>query len=219
MAFVALVLVAITAWRLFPRDTATPIVQVRGADAYAYRTTGFEEVDALGGARHDYPKMTAIVVRRTGCGVVLTWRPLEERMTTWELCRSERGWTLRGFSELHTFFGRRDWRTYQCRSGLLMVDASCSADDTTETADGTTLGLETLTVGGRNVEALHVKLRTRLTGTTRGTGTRELWLRSDGLPLRWIVTNESVTPSAVGDVTYEERLELMLVSLEPRADS
>ena len=216
-AIVAVTLVGVAVWRLLPRDTATPAVQATGAHAYAYRTTGFEEIDAFGGARHDYPKRTAIVVRQTDCGVVLTWRPLEERMTRWELCRSERGWVLRGFSELHTFFGRRDRRIYRCRSGSLLVHASCSAGDTTETAEGTTVGTETLTIGGRQVEALHLKLRTRLAGKTRGTGTRELWLRSDGLPVRWILTNESATPSPVGDVNYRERLVLTLISLEPRA--
>jgi hypothetical protein len=38
--------------------------------------------------------------------------------------------------------------------------------------------------------------------------TRELWLRSDGLPVRWILTNESATPSLAGDVHYRESLEL-----------
>jgi hypothetical protein len=30
--------------------------------------------------------------------------------------------------------------------------------------------------------------------------TRELWLRSDGLPVRWILANGSATPSLAGDV-------------------
>lgn len=216
-AIVAVALAGVAVWRLLPRDTATPIVQATGAHAYTYRTAGFEQVDAFGGARHDYPKMTAIVVRSTDCGVVLTWRPFEERMTRWELCRSERGWLLRGFSELHTFFGRRDRRIYRCRSGSLLVDATCSAGDTTETAEGTTVGTETLTIGRRQVKTLHLSVRTRLEGKTRGGGTRELWLRSDGLPVRWILTNESATPSLVGDVHYRERLELTLLSLAPGA--
>ena len=188
-----------------------------GRSCLRVQDAGFEEVDAFGGARHDYPERTAILLRRTDFGVVLTWRPLEERMTSWELCRSKRGWLLRGFSELHTFFGRRDQRTYRCRSGSLLVDATCSVGDTTETAEGTTVGTETLTVGERQVETLHLDVRTRLDGETRGTGTRELWLRSDGLPVRWILTNESATPSVVGDVHYRERLELTLLSLAPGA--
>ena len=213
----AVTLAGVAVWRLLPRDTATPIVQATGARAYAYRTTGFEEIDAFGGARHDYPKTTAIVVRSTDCGVVLTSRPFEERMTTWALCRSARGWVLRGFSELHTFFGRRDERIYRCQSGSQVVEATCSAGDTTETAEGTTVSTEMLTIGGRQVKTLHLSVRTRLEGKTRGTGTRELWLRSDGLPVRWILTNESATPSLVGDVHYRERLELTLLSLTPGA--
>jgi len=85
------------------------------------------------------------------------------------------------------------------------------------TAEGTTVGTETLTIGGRQVETVHLSVRTRLDGKTRGTGRRELWLRSDGLPVRWILTNESATPSPVGDVNYRERLELTLLSLEPRS--
>jgi len=216
-AITVVVVVGVAVWRLLPRDTATPIVQPMGPQAYAYRTTGFEEIDAFGGARHDYPETTAMLVRRADCGVVLTWQPLKERMTRWELCRSERGWLLRGFSELHIFFGRRDMRMYRCRSGSLVVDATCSAGNTTETAEGTTVGTETLTIDGRQVKTLHLSVRTRLEGKTRGTGTRELWLRSDGLPVRWILTNESATPSLAGDVHYRERLELSLLSLEPQA--
>jgi hypothetical protein len=194
------------AWWLGWRDTATPAGLPSGPGAYEYRTAGFEEVDALGGARHDYPETTAVIVAETECGVTLTWRPLEERAVTWELCRSERGWELRGVTELHRFFGRVDRRAYRCRPGSLLVRATCTAGDVTETATGTLVG--------REGEVEHVRIRTRLTGGTQGTGTRELWIRSDGVPVRWIVTNESTTPSFLGDVRYRERFELVLVSPE-----
>jgi hypothetical protein len=192
-------------WWLGWRDTATPAGLPSGPDAYEYRTIGFEEVDALGGARHDYPDTTAVTVATTACGVKLTWRPLEERSTTWELCRSGDGWELRGFTELHRFFGRTDRRPYRCRPGSLLVRATCIAGDVTETATGS--------VVGREGDVEHLSIRTRLAGSTTGTGRRELWLRADGVPVRWIMENDSVTGSVLGDVHYRERVELVLASL------
>jgi len=160
-----------------------------------YDTTGFEEVDAFGGARHDYPSRTTISVRRdAGCSV-FRWRPFAERFYEWQLC----GRRLRRFTELHRFFGRDDRRTYVC-DGQSSLDRGwrCTARGTAETAR--------VVASGQG----HVRLRTELTGETTGSGTREVWLRADGVPERMIVENQSTTPSFLGDVHYRERYELRL---------
>ena len=56
----------------------------------------------------------------------------------------------------------------------------------------------------------HVRIVTELTGETTGSGLRDQWLRSDGVPRRLVVENESTTPSFLGDVHYRERYELRL---------
>jgi hypothetical protein len=188
---------AVATWQLLPRDSATPLA-VAGArpGIFVYDTTGFEQVDAFGGARHDYPARTTIAVRRAegGCSV-FRWRPLAERFYEWKLC----GRQLRRFTELHRFFGRDDRRTYRCDDeSSLERGWSCTAQGTTETAR--------VVSSGRS----HVLLRTELTGETTGSGTRELWLRPDGVPRRLVVENESTTPSFLGDVHYRERYELRL---------
>jgi hypothetical protein len=170
--------------------------QPLGPGVFAYETSGFEEVDALGGARHVYPARTTIVVRRAGCGLVLRWQPFEERLQEWELCD---GLRLHRITERHRFFGTDDRRTYRCDPGSRLDGAyRCTTGETTEVArvvssdDG------------------HARLETRISGGTTGSGTREVWLRADGVPLRLTAENENTTPSLVGPVHYRERYELRL---------
>ena len=193
------VVAAAAVWWLIPRDEITPVrAQPRGPGAFAYDTSGFEEVDILGGARHVYPARTTIVARRGGCGLVLRWRPFEERLQEWELCD---GLRLRRITERHRFFGTDDRRTYLCEPGSRLDGAyRCSTGETTEV--------------GRLVssEEGRARLETRLSGGTTGTGTREVLLRSDGVPLLMIVENENTTPSFVGPVHYREHFELRLAA-------
>lgn len=169
-----------------------------GRGVFAYDTSGFEEVDVLGGARHDYPQRTTIAVRRAGCGLVLRWQPFEERLQEWELCDGRR---LRRITERHQFFGNDDRRTYRCDAASRFDGAyRCSAGDTTEVARVV------------SSEDGHVLLETRISGGTTGSGIRELWLRPDGTPLRLRVENENTTPSLVGPVHYRERYELRLAA-------
>jgi hypothetical protein len=155
---------------------------------------------------------------------VLRWDVLEGRSTTWESCD---GGELRRELELHTFFGTEDRRDYRCERGA-RVPASgaapgetwtnrCATDTTTETAVATVVGFGRVSVGGRSVEAVHVREQVTLSGLTDGEGVREWWLRrSDGLVLRHAYRNESATQTAIGDVPYRERYELVLTSLQPR---
>lgn len=188
---------AAAVWRLLPQDEITPVrAQALGPGVFAYETSGFEEVDALGGARHEYPARTTIVVRRAGCGLVLRWQPFEERLQEWELCD---GLRLRRITERHRFFGTDDRRTYRCDPSSRLDGAyRCTTGETTEV--------------GRVVssEDGHARLKTRISGGTTGSGTREVWLRADGVPLRLAAENENTTPSLVGPVHYRERYELRL---------
>jgi hypothetical protein len=247
LAAVALaVAVGVTAgaWALFFRDT-TAAVSVHEAvegfrngtgggatvgpepGVYVYRTEGWEDVDALLGARHDYPAVTTVTVRAGGCGVLLAWAPLRERTTTWEWCPQGGGVAWRRFTEVHTFFGNRDVQDYRCDPprrfwlpGLAMGESwtsRCAAQEKAEDARLTVVGLETVEVGGEQLEAIHVREEISLSGVTSGSGTRDWWLEgSTGLPLRLEIVNTSETESAIGGVNYRERAELLLVSLEPR---
>jgi hypothetical protein len=180
---------AIAIWKLLPRDTTAPAPSVAG---YVYDTTGFESVDAFGGARHAYPARTTISVRTTAAGCkVFRWRPFEQRFWEWETC----GERLVRFSELHRFFGRDDRREWRCdRTSTVSGGWRCTSQGTTEIGRAEPSG----------------RIATRMTGETTGSGLREFRLRPDGVPRSVLVENESTTPSFLGDVHYRERYRLEL---------
>jgi hypothetical protein len=195
--------VALIAWWQFPEDSSTPAA-IRPA-ALDYATRGFEEVSILGGARHEYPDRTGVVVRRTGCGKRIVWRPLEDRVTAYRLC----GGRLRSIREVHRFFGRRDERVYRCAPGSSLRDGwRCAYDGTTEVARGGPVG--TTRIAG--AKAVHVHLDTTIGGDVEGTGTRDFWLRRPGgLPIRIAATNENTTGTPIGPVDYRESYDLRLL--------
>lgn len=242
-ALAAVALLGVLGWFFFLRDTSEPVSvaeavtssrAARGGSVtsgpapgvYVYVTSGFEEVDALVGSRHEYPSESTITVRPGGCGVLLLWDALEERSTTWDTCVSDRVQGIRGYIEVHAFFGNRDRRTYRYgEAGIARPagepgttwTATCSTGDTTETVRGTVVGPETVEVGGAPVGTVHIREQTRLEGTTRGSGVREWWLLPEtGLFVRQVVSMDKRTSSAIGDVRYRERYELLLTALAPR---
>lgn len=189
-------------WLLLREDS--PVPAPVGPGTFAYATSGFEEIDILGGARHTYPATTGLTIERSRCGRRLVWRPLRDRSTAYELC----GGRLRSIREVHQFFGQRDRRTYRCTaSSSLRRGWRCTFEDTTEVARGGVVGAPRVD----GVDTVHVRLTTRITGATDGTGTRDFWLRrTDGFPVRLAATNENSTPSIVGLVDYRESYELRL---------
>ena len=104
LAVLAAVGAAATIWKLLPRDTTTPAPAAADRPGvFVYDTTGFESVDAFGGARHEYPARTTISQRTTADGcTAFRWRPFRDRFWEWVTC----GERLVRFAELHRFFGR-----------------------------------------------------------------------------------------------------------------
>ena len=89
--------VGVAVWQLLPRDATTPAPAAAGRPGvFVYDTTGFESVDAFGGARHEYPARTTISMRTTedGC-TAFRWRPFRDRFWEWVTC----GGRLLRFSE------------------------------------------------------------------------------------------------------------------------
>ncbi len=87
---------------------------------YVYATKGRESINALGGAKHDYPAKTSITAIEVPCGLQLRWAALEKRSTTWTFCSTGAGIELRSSDERHAFFGQRDHTIYFC-SGRLLI--------------------------------------------------------------------------------------------------
>ncbi len=192
---------------------------------YVYATKGSESINALGGAKHDYPARTSITATQVPCGMRYQWSPLEDRSTSWTFCSTAAGIELRISDERHTFFGQGDHAVYRC-SGRLLVPKektaaaskpfSCRSDRNLEVGTARVLGHVTLDVGGQRVRAIHVS--TDLTIRTRDSGNEwvDWWLdSSNGLPLRVTLRSRTSRKMWVGHVRYHEDFSLRLQSLTP----
>jgi len=212
-------------YRATPAPTARRSGTVPAAGVYEYATTGGEQAALLGTSRHDYPPTTTVTIVPAGCGFTASWQALDLRSERWTLCRERHGVRPVRFEDVHAFYGRTDRRTYRCSGGALALTPgarpatiTCARKGTTRTDRVRDAGATTLTVGGRTVATVHLRVASAMRGATDGTATVDLWLaRATGLPvrIRADVANESDTP--IGKrVAYRERYDLRLRSLTPR---
>ncbi|MFN2523914.1 MAG: hypothetical protein ABR614_11465 [Mycobacteriales bacterium] len=212
--------------------TAAPTATAAAAPAeveegvYRYATSGHEEVDVLGGSRHDYPAETAVTFRRSGCGVEDRWQPLEGRFSANDVCRGSRGLEVRESVQRRTFFSQSEEQDLVCTAPVVLVpdDAragqtstgTCRSDDTEVRLTARVVDVRDMTVGGRQVQAVHVSVDGTLTGATRGTTHREEWFDRGGLLLRAAATTDTDRDTDAGVVHYDEAFELRLLSLDPQ---
>jgi hypothetical protein len=245
-ALAAIVVVVAGGWQLFLHDSTRPAtvgaaVQRFRQEAmkateseragmtpgvYVYATDGHEKVDALGGAEHDYPPRTTITVSRGGCGWKLRWDGLTSRTTTWERCSTPKGDVVRTTRETHRFYGTTQHTDYLCGSTLERPAGDvpgkswpfrCTTDGSVQKGKGRVVGRGVLSVRGTPVPVVHVRWETSLTGKTTGTSEQDEWLdRATGLPLRIVMSSQTTTGSLIGDVHYQEHVDLRLTSLLPR---
>lgn len=192
---------------------------------YRYATQGYEQVDALGGSRHDYPESSTITSSPAGCGTQDRWQPLQERLGVTVQCPGRDGLELRETFQEREFFGRSQSQRLLCDPGVLVLPASprvgqtwtgsCRSQDSQAALAGRVVALESLQVGDQAVPVVRVLLEGTLTGATRGRSDRELWLRRDGLLVQVVGTTDTDADTDAGEVRYEESYRLRLLSLEP----
>lgn len=204
-----------------PEAVAVPVPGV-----YRYATEGFEQIDALGGARHDYPAETTITVTPAGCGVRVRWDVLRERRDEWAICGTPDGVELQPDGlQYHEFFQQPDEETVTCSSTVLMVPAEPAATPTTEqncrlgddpwNPSWAVLERGTRSVDGTEVAITHVRMTVSDDDAHWEHTTIDWFLASDGLPVAVTGVKESSSPSPIGDVMYTEQFHLELVSLAP----
>lgn len=213
---------AVARFREEGRKGGTPIP----AGVYLYATTGTESISALGGRRHRYPQRSSLTVTGGGCGMTLRWDVLRTRRTTWDVCPEGEGQRLAEWVEAHNFAGRDDVTTWRCdATAWLPADRAaggttpyrCDGGDTLQRGLVTVLGEETLTVAGAPVGTVRLRVGVAETGAARGPLVEERWLESaTGLPVRIRYRVRTENSSPIGDVIFEERYELRLLSLQPR---
>ena len=194
---------------------------------YSYATDGYEEVDALGGARHDYPAATTVTYTREGCGTRERWQPLEERIGSALQCAGPGGTELRSSFQQREFFGQKQDKTYRCDPGVPVLprdprpgqswQGRCSSGDSELALAGRVVALEQLDVGGTAVRVARVRLEGTVTGSVRGRTDREVWLSlADGLLVQATADTDTLADTAGGTVRYREQYRLRLTSLQPR---
>lgn len=194
---------------------------------YTFDTEGYEETNALGGARHDYPKQTAWVVRHAECGWTERWQPLKERYDEALLCHEPGGVAIRRFTTYHEFFQRGLTSVYDCAPGNLVRpwDASaghrwtwkCEGKDGAVTSNSLFVGTATVVVEGQPIEAEYAKYESQTTGANRGTLHQERWFHpATGMLLQMKVDVRTNSDSPFGAVDYREQYRITLTSLTPR---
>ena len=195
------------------------------AGVYEYDTSGSESVDALGGDAHSYPPGTALTVTGEGCGYRITWTPLEGRLESSLLCGDHGGLALVESTTSHEFFRQSDEERFVCDpgawwlppTGVTSWTARCRSGDRVSTRSGRVIGPETVRVGTTDHAAVHIRYDDVLSEGSTGTTTSDLWLDpGTGLILRESNQADTRNDSVIGPVTFHERLDLTLRSLEPR---
>jgi hypothetical protein len=206
-----------------PVPAGSPPAERLQPGVYTYATSGHEEVDILGGSRHDYPAETTMTYRVLPCGMQTRWQPLQERFSIDDVCDTSAGNELRRAAQRHTFFGQSDDEDLACALLLMPTEprkgqvstGTCRSKDTTVALRRELLGVTRMDVGGRSVEAVHLIVSGRLSGTARGVTKRESWLTRDGLLLRTRSVVDSDRDTPAGNAHYFEEYELNLRSLDP----
>lgn len=209
-----------------PGTTGAETLALVAPGVYRYATSGWEDIDALNGARHDYPAETTITVTTEGCGVRLRWEALRERRDEWRLCVTERGIEFQPDAiQYHEFFEQPELEHLACDRAVVVVPSgeapsdsevqSCRLADDPWVATWTVLERTTLPVGDTEVPVWHVRMTVDDNDDHWEHTTTDWFLDDHGLPVAVTSTKESNSPSPIGDVRYRETYELSVDSLTP----
>ncbi len=194
---------------------------------YSYSTRGSEGVESeTASTGHSYGKLTAITLTPTRCGVKERWQPLVESWTEGELCLAPRTSRVIAVRNFHEFFGESKLTSYRCLGGSAPYSAElregmhwvtqCRSDSGTVISHVEVVGLAKVTVGGRQIDAVHLHSSVKLSGEPNGTDTQDSWLRrSDGLLLRRTESSKAQV-SAGGGSEFSESYEIELISTKPQ---
>jgi hypothetical protein len=195
---------------------------------YVYDTSGYEETDALSGQRHDYPSKTTYTTRRDGCHWISRWQPLQDRWDETEACKTAKGITLKRYSMYHEFFRRGAREDFACGTDAIVMpwrqrsgdhwSFQCRSSRTTLTMAVSVVGFDTLSVGGRDVRAVHILYDATATGSDQGTYRQERWLEPrTGLFLRITAEARMSVATPLGRANYREDYRIDLTSIKPES--
>ena len=196
------------------------------AGTYSYETSGVEQIGGPLPGRHRYGPRSTVTVDLSGCELTERWDGTVERWVEWRYCIEGDQWELRSVTDHHEFFGRIEEYSYRCsgrqvprpaviKEGFRWTDR-CRARRTGAVARGEVESIGPVKAAGATVEAVHLRVRTALSGRVQGAYVLDSWLRrSDGLLLRRTFDSETRVRSVVGSVPARERYSLDIRALEP----
>jgi hypothetical protein len=215
-----------------PRQTAVAASSAEAAHTgiqdgvYVFDTKGYEQTNAVGGARHDYPARSTMTVQHTGCGWTSRWQPLQERWEQWQFCTTTPDLTTTHLAIYHEFFHQRQQQDFDCPAGSVVKPAqanvgqhwsfTCTSPNAASANTFTVLDTSPFAIGGQSVPAVHVRIESRLTGSNDGTQVQEQWMDpTTGLLFHRVLDNDVMADSPFGRVHYEEHYALQLTSTAP----
>jgi hypothetical protein len=212
-----------------PSEESTPDepqVSLPSPGVYRYLTTGGESIDAMGGVTREYPVETTITITPRGCGVHLSWNPLEERRDEWELCAPGPAVELQpGGAQFHEFFSQAQLDEINCDGvvALTMIGSpaepaatrNCTLADEPWAPMWEILEHSSLQVDGREVAVTHARMTVEDDDEYWEYTTADWYLADSGLPVSVSVDTSSRSPSLVGAVVYRETYTLELESMSP----
>lgn len=194
---------------------------------YEYTGSGTERVDVLGTSTNTFPQtITGIVSLQDGCKWTLELTFLEDRSVTRHYCTTKAGVTEVAWTEVVTFFGRSEKRTFRCTDGIrarftpgapATWKVTCSgSDDSTSTTNLMQDAETTFAIGTTNIDGVRsVTERTSVSGTTRGTAKMRVWYLPNGLPARIMRSDDVRSKTFFGETPYTQDSDYRLSSVTP----
>lgn len=192
---------------------------------YQYATSGFDRIDALTGAQHDYPAITTMTVTPEGCGVRVRWDVAVERWDTWDWCLDGAAIRQNGWVGYHEFFDSPGRNDYLCDGDPRPLDALARTtwtmvcrmgDHTTSTFRGEVIERTSLMVAGIATPVLHVRYEVEVVGESTGHQTVEGWYRiADGLPVREQLAISTTQDTVIGATRFDEQYTIDLLTPSP----
>jgi hypothetical protein len=206
---------------------ATSTAALPELGVYQYTTTGFDRIDALTGAQHDYPAITTMTVTPFGCGVRVRWDIAVERWDSWDWCLAGDAIDQTGWVGYHEFFntpGRNDYacdgdpRPLAAPAGTTWAMTCRMGERTSSIFSGEVVDRTSLMVGGVSVPVLHLRYAVEVVGESTGHQTVEGWYRiTDGLPVREQLTTTTAQETVIGVANFDEQYTIDLLTLTPAA--
>lgn len=218
-----------------PSTTTGPALLRPPAGVYVLEGAGREEISFLGVGQDDGATMPATVAHLAGGCWTFTIHYNEAHWQDWTLCPDgDRIMEMGG----HTFqswdFGVAqidNLSTFVCDPPILFAARRADGSPWARTCRGTNeqvegatanvgtltfIGLETLDIGGDQIEAAHLRRETDVSGAQSGEESGDLWIAvADGLPLRAERDVRIASDSPIGEIVYTEQGWWQLTTTEP----